>query len=64
MNLDLMFMASELTGNSQYAAIAEEQAEIMMSSHVRPDYTTYHVVDFNQDGTIKSHMTHQGESLS
>lgn len=61
MNLDMLYEATELTGDPKYAQVATQQAEKSLNSHVRPDYTTYHVVDFNQDGSVKKCMTHQGE---
>ncbi|ODN77026.1 hypothetical protein L202_05571 [Cryptococcus amylolentus CBS 6039] len=60
MNLDMLYEATELTGKPIYAEIATSQCEKSMHSHVRPDFTTYHVVDFNQDGTVKKAMTCQG----
>ncbi|AFR98229.2 glycosyl hydrolase family 88 [Cryptococcus neoformans C23] len=60
MNLDMLYEATELTGDPKYAQVATHQAEKSLNSHVRPDYTTYHVVDFNQDGSVKKCMTHQG----
>ncbi|WOO79141.1 Unsaturated glucuronyl hydrolase [Vanrija pseudolonga] len=60
MNLDLLYLASELTGDPHYATIATRQADKSLTAHIRPDGTTYHVVDFNQDGTVKKSMTHQG----
>ncbi|WVQ83740.1 hypothetical protein IAT38_005884 [Cryptococcus sp. DSM 104549] len=60
MNLDMLYEATEITGDPKYAHVATQQAEKSLHSHVRPDFTTYHVVDFNQDGTVKKCMTHQG----
>lgn len=62
MNLDLLYLASELTGDAHYATIATRQADKSLTAHIRPDGTTYHVVDFNQDGSVKKSMTHQGYS--
>ncbi|BEI83675.1 hypothetical protein CcaverHIS002_0402790 [Cutaneotrichosporon cavernicola] len=59
MNLDLMYLATELTGDPKYAAIATRQAEMMQAAHVRPDGTTYHVVDFT-DGSAHKGYTCQG----
>jgi len=61
MNLDLLYLATELTGDRKYAEAATSQAEKTMNSHVRPDFTTYHVVNMNRDGTVDSCFTHQGE---
>lgn len=58
MNLDLMYQATELTGDKKYADIASTQAEKMMHAHIRPDGTTYHVVDFRANPP--KGMTQQG----
>lgn len=60
MNLDLLFLATELTGHKKYAEVAISQAEVSAKGHVRPDFTTYHVVNLNRDGTVGSCLTHQG----
>ena len=62
MNLDLLYEVSLLTGDPKYAHIATRQAEVSMTSHVRPDYTTYHVVNFDQQSGKPTELkTHQGE---
>ena len=33
-----------------------------MKNHFRPDYTCYHVVSYNDDGTVESKGTHQGQN--
>lgn len=61
MNLDMMFEATKLTGDNRYAAIGVRQAEKSSDTHVRPDHTTYHVVNFDQKtGTTIEKLTHQG----
>lgn len=62
MNLDLLFNASKLTGNKKYQEIAVKHAKTTMQHHFRPDYTCYHVVSYNNDGTVESKGTHQGQS--
>lgn len=64
MNLDLMYLATELTGDMKYADIATAQAERMGQTHVRPDGTTYHVVDHGSDGSNPQGMTAQGETTT
>lgn len=62
MNLDMLYQATEITGNPEYARIASAQAEKSMNTHVRPDGTTYHVVNMDQvTGEPLAMMTHQGE---
>lgn len=60
MNLDLLYQATELTGDKKYADIATRQAEKMQVGHIRPDSTTFHVVDYGSDGNVKWQGTHQG----
>jgi unsaturated chondroitin disaccharide hydrolase len=64
MNLDLLFEASALTGDLSYSEAAIRQAEVCMRSHVREDFTTFHVVNFDPDtGEVESRFTHQGAWL-
>ncbi|KAL1413228.1 hypothetical protein Q8F55_000981 [Vanrija albida] len=60
MNLDLLYEVALLTGEERYAAIASTQAEKMIKGHIRPDGTTYHVVDYTRTGDVGKQMTHQG----
>lgn len=63
MNLDMMYMATELTGDKRYADVANAQAETSMKTHVRPDGTTYHVVNYDpKTGKVIEQGTHQGRS--
>ena len=59
-NLELMFFATEVTGDSIYRNIAISHADNTLKNHFRPDFSSYHVVDYNNDGTVKSKGTHQG----
>lgn len=59
-----MFNASRLTGNKKYYDIAVKHATTTMKNHFRPDYTCYHVVSYNNNGTVESRGTHQGQSDS
>lgn len=62
MNLDLLFSATKLTGDSTYYNIAVTHARTTMQHHFRPDYTSYHVISYNNDGTVESKGTHQGKN--
>ena len=33
-----------------------------MKNHFRPDYTSYHVVSYNNDGSVEIKQTHQGKN--
>lgn len=63
MNLELLFEASKLSGNKKYREIAISHADKTMENHFRPDYSSYHVVDYDTiTGTAISKNTHQGYS--
>ena len=64
MNLDLLFMASKLTGISKYKNIAVQHANKTKDNHFRPDYTCWHVVSYNNDGTVECKQTFQGKNDS
>ena len=62
MNLDLLFNATRLTGDSTYYRVAVKHAQTTMKHHFRPDYTSYHVISYNNDGTVESKGTYQGKN--
>jgi len=63
MNLELLFWASQETGNPEFARCALAHARTCQTYHVRPDYSTAHVVDFDPDsGEFLKQDTHQGLS--
>ncbi len=62
MNLELLFYASRLSGNPRYRDIAVRHANKTMLNHFRDDFTSYHVVSYNSDGTIESRGTYQGRN--
>jgi unsaturated chondroitin disaccharide hydrolase len=63
MNLELLFFASKVTGDSSFRNIAIRHAVTTMKNHLRPDYSSYHVVDYDaQTGEVKSRETMQGFS--
>lgn len=62
MNLDLLFTVSKTTGDSKYKDIAVKHAQTTMKYHFRPDYTCYHVISYNNDGTVERKQTHQGKN--
>lgn len=62
MNLDLLFTASKLTGDSRYYDISVAHAKTTMKYHFRPDYTSYHLVSYQEDGTVEKKETHQGKN--
>ena len=62
MNLELLFRASEISGNKKYRDIAISHADKTLKNHFRSDYSTYHVVDYDTKGNVISKTTHQGYS--
>ncbi|KXB78837.1 glycosyl hydrolase, family 88 [Prevotella sp. DNF00663] len=62
MNLDLLFNASKLTGNNKYRDIAIKHALTTIKHHFRPDFTSFHVVSYNADGSVEKQCTFQGKA--
>lgn len=63
MNLELLFEATKLSGDSIYHEIAVKHANTTLKNHFREDYSSYHVVDYNPEtGAVQSKDTHQGYS--
>lgn len=63
MNLELLFFASKATGDPYYKNIAIKHAETTLKNHFRPDYSSYHVVNYDPEtGAVLSRETQQGFS--
>ena len=63
MNLELMFEATKLSGDSSFYKIAVTHADNTIKNHYRPDYSAWHVIDYNKaDGSVRHRNTHQGYS--
>ena len=61
MNLEMLFWASEVTGDPVYYDIAEQHAWTTFEEHFRDDYSSYHVIDFDiANGEVTNRHTHQG----
>lgn len=61
MNLELLFWATEVTGDSSYYKIAVTHANTTMKHHFRPDYSSYHVINYDANtGEVKQKKTAQG----
>ncbi len=56
MNLELLFFASKVTGDTSFKHIAITHALTTMKNHIRPNYSTYHVVDYD---TVTGKVLHQ-----
>ncbi|GAB3915599.1 glycoside hydrolase family 88 protein [Larkinella terrae] len=63
MNLELLFAATRLTGDSTFYKIAVTHAQTTLKNHYRPDHSSYHVVDYDTlTGKVLKKNTHQGFS--
>ena len=61
MNLELLFAATKLTGDSSFYKIAVSHANTTMKNHFRPNFSSYHVVDYDPaTGNVLHKQTHQG----
>jgi unsaturated chondroitin disaccharide hydrolase len=61
MNLEMLFRATQITGDSVYYNIAVQHARTSMRTLFREDYSTYHVAGFNPEtGELMQQHTHQG----
>ena len=61
MNLELLFWASQASGDSSFYKIAVTHANTTMKNHFRPDYSSYHVINYNPEtGAVQQKRTAQG----
>ncbi|WP_455641272.1 glycoside hydrolase family 88 protein [Parabacteroides sp.] len=61
MNLELMFEATRLSGDSTFYKIAVSHADRTMQEHFRPDGSCYHVIDYSlKEGSVRHRQTAQG----
>jgi len=61
MNLELLFWATQFTGDSSFYKIAVRHANTTIKNHYRPDYSSYHVVDYDTaTGAVLAKNTAQG----
>ena len=60
-SLELLFWATQATGDSTFYKVAVTHADTTMKNHFRPDYSSYHVVDYDTiSGKRIAQQTHQG----
>ncbi len=62
MNLELLFWADEYTKDPKYREVAVVHANTTLDNHFRDDMSSYHVISYNNDGTVESKGTFQGYS--
>lgn len=61
MNLELLFWASDFTKNPKYRDVALRHADTTMKNHYRPDFSSYHVIDYDTiTGNVIAKQTFQG----
>ena len=63
MNLELLFWATQATGDSTFYDIAVKHADTTLKNHFRADNSLYHGLNYNpKDGSIKHYQGGQGFS--
>ncbi len=61
MNLELLFEATRLSGDSTFYKVAIAHANTALKNHFRNDYSSYHVVDYDPEtGKVIRKQTAQG----
>lgn len=65
MNLEMLYWASEQGGDKKYKEIAIAHSNTTLQNHYRPDFSSFHVVDYNlANGRIMRKATWQGAADS
>jgi unsaturated chondroitin disaccharide hydrolase len=61
MNLEFLFWATKVTGDSSFYKIAVTHANTTLKNHFRADNSSYHVVDYDTiTGKVRERVTAQG----
>jgi rhamnogalacturonyl hydrolase YesR len=61
MNLELLFEATKISGDSIFHKIAVTHANTTLKNHFREDASTWHVLDYDTiSGQVRARVTHQG----
>ena len=61
MNLELLVRVAQMYNEPELLEIANTHARTTIKNHFRPDYTTYHVVDYDPEtGDVRVKCTKQG----
>jgi unsaturated chondroitin disaccharide hydrolase len=61
MNLELLFAATQLSGDSSFYHTAVTHANTTLQNHFRPDNSSYHVLNYDTvTGKVMNRQTHQG----
>lgn len=63
MNMELLYSVSQMTEDQKFADAATNHASTTLKNHFRPDYSSFHVVDYDPETGAAIHkQTHQGIS--
>ena len=63
MNLELMFAATRISGDSSFYKISVSHANRTLKDHFRPDGSCWHVIDYSlENGAVRNRHTSQGHS--
>ena len=61
MNLELLTVAARLSGDASLADVADSHAKTTLRNHFRPDWTSWHLVDYDPEtGDVRYKETVQG----
>lgn len=61
MNIEMLEWASKNGGDKRFDTIAVNHSNTTITNHFRPDYSSYHVVDYNlKTGQVNKKVTAQG----
>ncbi|KLT63606.1 glycoside hydrolase family 88 protein [Pedobacter sp. BMA] len=61
MNLEMMNWVSDQGGDPKYKEISINHANTTLKNHFRPDFSSYHVIDYNPEtGAVRRKATWQG----
>ncbi len=60
MNLELLFWAAKESGNKELYNLSVTHADNTIKNHYRPDFSSYHVVLYGENGEVLAKKTHQG----
>ena len=62
-NLEMLFWASQVTGDSKYRDVAMAHADTTLAHHFREDMSSYHVINYDpESGEVLEKATFQGYS--
>lgn len=65
MNLEMLEWTSQNSTDKSFARISENHADVTMKNHFRPDYSSYHVLEYDfESGEVTKKHTNQGYSDS